>query len=91
MACKGCSVDTANGLFGGRDGRVEGAMIRITRLDGSEIMVNAEMIEFIEATPDTIITLASGKKIMVGEAVDLVVKWVIDYRKSCNQPLCSDS
>jgi flagellar protein FlbD len=54
-------------------------------------MVNAEMIEFIEATPDTIITLISGKKIMVGEAVDLVVKRVVDYRKSCNQPLCSET
>ena len=66
-------------------------MIRVTRLNGSEIMVNAEMIEFIEATPDTIITLISGKKIMVGEAVDLVVKRVVDYRKSCNQPLCSET
>ena len=64
-------------------------MIRVTRLNGSEIMVNAEMIEFIEATPDTIITLVSGKKIMVGEAVDLVVKRVVDYHKNCNQPLSS--
>ncbi len=66
-------------------------MITVTRLDGTEIMVNAEMIEFIEATPDTIISLISGKKIMVGEAIDLVAKRVVDYRKRCNEPLCSSA
>mgnify|MGYP000902881315 CR=1 FL=1 len=50
-----------------------------------------EMIEFIEATPDTIISLISGKKIMVGEAIDLVAKRVVDYRKRCNEPLCSSA
>lgn len=58
-------------------------MIRITRLNGNEMMVNAEMIEFIEASPDTIISLMSGKKIMVGEDVDTVVERVIAYRRQC--------
>ena len=62
-------------------------MIKITRLNGTEQVVNAEMIEFVEATPDTIITLISGKKLMISESVDQVVERVIEYKKSANQPL----
>ena len=40
-------------------------MIKLTRLNESELVVNAEMIVFVEAIPDTILTLTSGKKIMV--------------------------
>lgn len=64
-------------------------MIRITRLNGNEMMVNAEMIEFVEASPDTIISLMSGKKIMVGEDVDTVVERVIAYRRQCQTTLVS--
>lgn len=64
-------------------------MIRITRLNGNEMMVNAEMIEFVEASPDTIISLMSGKKIMVGEDVDTVVERVIAYRRQCQATLVS--
>ena len=52
-------------------------------------VVNAEMIEFVEATPDTIVTLQSGKKIMVTEPVDEVVERIVDYRRKCNQPMLS--
>ena len=64
-------------------------MIKLTRLNQNELVINAEMIEFVEAIPDTIVTLASGKKIMVAEAVDIVIERVIEYKKSCNQPLFS--
>jgi len=64
-------------------------MIKLTRLNDSEFVINAEMIEFVEAIPDTIISLASGKKVMVTESVDLVVERVIEYKRSCNQPLLS--
>ena len=64
-------------------------MIRITRLNGNEMMVNAEMIEFVEASPDTIISLMSGKKIMVGEDVDTVLERVIAYRRQCQTTLVS--
>ena len=46
-------------------------MIKVTRLNQTELIINAEKIEFIEAIPDTIITLSSGKKVMVAESVDL--------------------
>ncbi len=64
-------------------------MIKLTRLNQSELVVNAEMIEFVEATPDTIVTLVSGKKIMVAESVDMVIERVIAYKRNCNQPLFS--
>ncbi|MGB1717371.1 MAG: flagellar FlbD family protein [Candidatus Latescibacterota bacterium] len=63
-------------------------MIKLTRLNQSEVVINAEMIEFVEETPDTLISLISGKKVMVTEPVDLIINRVIEY-KTCNQPLFS--
>lgn len=64
-------------------------MIRLTRLNDTQFVINAEMIEFVEAIPDTIISLQSGKKVMVIEPVDEVVERIIDYRRKCSQPLLS--
>ena len=64
-------------------------MIRLTRLNDTELVINAEMIEFVEAIPDTIVTLVSGKKIMVNESVEQIVERVVEYKKTCNQPLFS--
>ena len=64
-------------------------MIKLTRLNQSEFVVNVEMIEFVEETPDTLISLISGKKVLVTEPVDLVVNRVIEYKKTCNKPLFS--
>ena len=64
-------------------------MIKLTRLNNSKLVINAEMIVFVEAIPDTIVSLVSGKKIMVTESVDHVVEQVIEFKKSCNQPLFS--
>lgn len=50
-------------------------MVTLTRLNGKPIMVNALLIETIEETPDTMITLVTGKKIMVLEPVPEVVAW----------------
>jgi flagellar protein FlbD len=56
-------------------------MIKVTRLNQSELIVNAELIEFIEQTPDTIITLLTGRKVMVRESADEVIRRVIAYRR----------
>ncbi len=64
-------------------------MIKLTRLNNSKLVINAEMIEFVEAIPDTIVSLVSGKKVMVTESVDQVVEQVVQFKKSCNQPLFS--
>ncbi|MEN3039107.1 MAG: flagellar FlbD family protein [Candidatus Kryptonium sp.] len=58
-------------------------MIKVTRLNGQEIVVNAELIEYLEASPDTIIALTTGKKIMVKESIDEVIEKIIHYRQRC--------
>lgn len=56
-------------------------MIKVTRLDHSELIVNAELIETVEATPDTVITLTNGKKLVVCEGVDEIIHRVLEYRR----------
>jgi flagellar protein FlbD len=62
-------------------------MVTVTRLNGSELAINAELIESLEATPDTIITLTNGKKYIAHEPVDEVIRRVIDYRRRTLQNL----
>jgi len=56
-------------------------MIKVTKLNSDEIVVNAELIEFVEASPDTIISLTNGKKIMVKETPDEIIKRAAAYRR----------
>jgi len=60
-------------------------MITLTRLDGSRLVVNADLIEFVEATPDTIVSLATGKKVVVLESPEAVVQAVIAYKQMIHQ------
>ncbi len=64
-------------------------MIKLTRLNQKELMVNAERVEFVESIPDTVLTLVSGKKIMVAESVDEVADLVIEYKRKCNRLIVS--
>jgi flagellar protein FlbD len=54
-------------------------MITVTRLNGSKLTVNALLIETVEETPDTLITLTTGKKLIVLEKVPEVIDAVRDY------------
>ena len=56
-------------------------MIKVTRLDNRELVVNVDHVEFIEATPETIISLTTGRKVVVRESVDEVVGRVVEYRQ----------
>ena len=56
-------------------------MIELSRLNGKTFTLNAEMIRTIEATPDTVITLTNGEKLMVRESVEAVVAMATRYRK----------
>ncbi|RLT57418.1 MAG: flagellar protein FlbD [Chloroflexi bacterium] len=56
-------------------------MIRLTRLGGQSLYINSELIEFMEATPDTIIVMTSGKRVIVLEQVADVVKRIVEYRR----------
>jgi flagellar protein FlbD len=69
-------------------------MIQVTRINHLPLVLNADLIEHMEATPDTVISLTNGQKLVVLESVDEVVKRVIDFRRSihvapqvCNHPL----
>jgi flagellar protein FlbD len=55
-------------------------MIKLTRLNGKEYYLNSDMIEIVEATPDTIITTVNGKKFVVLEPVGEVVARVVRFR-----------
>ncbi len=57
------------------------AMIKVTRLNGKEFVLNAELIQFLEETPDTVVTLLNHEKVVVKESVDEVVRRVIEYAR----------
>ena len=56
-------------------------MISVTRLNGKEYFVNPHLIEFLEETPDTVITLTTGKKVVVDNPAGQVVERIITYRR----------
>ena len=56
-------------------------MIKLTKFDKRQIIVNAELIEFVESTPDTIISLTTGRKILVLEEVDEIIEKVVKYKR----------
>lgn len=62
-------------------------MIKLSRLNNTLLVLNAELIEHLEATPDTVITLTTGHKLVVKEDVDQVIEKVINYRRRINTPL----
>lgn len=57
-------------------------MITVTRLNGSKVMINALLIELIEETPDTIITLTTGKKIIVTEDASMLLLSIQSYLRT---------
>ncbi len=57
-------------------------MITLTRLNGDAITVNAELIETVEATPDSVITLTTGKKFVVKESVEEIIAKTITYKQA---------
>ena len=60
-------------------------MIKVTRLNGEPIYLNSALIEFIEATPDTMITLTTGKKVIVKENIDDVIERIVEYNSKIGQ------
>jgi flagellar protein FlbD len=57
-------------------------MITLTRLNGSQFVVNSDLIELVEASPDTVVTLTTGRKLVVVETVDELIARVKEYRRS---------
>jgi len=59
-------------------------MIRLTRINHVPLVLNSDLIEHIEITPDTVITLTTGPKFMVLESPEEVIAKVIEFRRSIN-------
>jgi flagellar protein FlbD len=57
-------------------------MIKVTRLNNSVLIINADMIQSVQATPDTLITLTNNDKIMVKEALEEVSQRIVDYQRA---------
>ncbi|GGG80741.1 flagellar FlbD family protein [Paenibacillus radicis (ex Gao et al. 2016)] len=57
-------------------------MITVTRLNGTKVMINALLIELVEETPDTIISLTTGKKIIVAESASDLLLLVQSYLRT---------
>lgn len=62
-------------------------MIKVTRLNSSELVVNCDMIEFVEAIPETMISLITGKKIIISEDVNEIINRVAEFKSKAGNPV----
>ncbi len=60
-------------------------MIQLTRLNNHPLAVNSDLIKFVEQSPDTVITLINGEKIVVRESAQEVMERVVQFRRSVLQ------
>lgn len=61
-------------------------MIEVTRINRLPLVLNSDLIEHIEATPDTVISLTNGQKLVVLESIQEVVRRVIEFRRIIQYP-----
>ena len=57
-------------------------MIKLTRLNHEVLLLNSDLIEHVEANPDTVITLITGQKLMVSESAEEITERVITFRQA---------
>ena len=57
-------------------------MIQLTRLNNHPLMVNSDLIKFVEKAPDTVLTLVSGEKIVVLESSQQVLDRIVEFRRT---------
>ncbi len=57
-------------------------MIRLTRINHVPLVLNADLIEHLEVTPDTVIAMTTGQKFVVMESADEVIQKVVEFRRS---------
>lgn len=60
-------------------------MIYVTRLNGKVFALNPDLIELMEETPDTVITLTGGNKYVVSEKIEVLIERVAEFRRRCQQ------
>jgi flagellar protein FlbD len=57
-------------------------MIRLTHLGGEPFILNADLIRYVEARPDTFITLTTGERLVVVESMDEVLRRAVAYQQA---------
>jgi flagellar protein FlbD len=57
-------------------------MVRLTRINQLPIILNSDLIEHIESTPDTVITLTSGQKVVVLENTEEIIGRILEFRRA---------
>lgn len=62
-------------------------MIRVTRLDGKETVINSEQVLMVEETPDTVLTFMNGVRIVVKEPVDEIIDRAVQFRRRIHSGL----
>lgn len=61
------------------------AMIPLTRINGTQLFLNSDLIEHLEVTPDTVVSLTNGQKFVVLETPEEVAKRVMEFRRSIHR------
>ena len=61
-------------------------MIALRRLNNQPVMINADLIESVEATPDTLVTLTSGNKLLVRDTMEEVQTKIVDFKRRIYGP-----
>jgi len=56
-------------------------MITITKINDKEIVINCDLIETMESTPDTTISMTTGRKVIVKEELEKVIDKIVEYKK----------
>jgi flagellar protein FlbD len=62
-------------------------MIYVTRINEKTFAINPDLIETMEETPDTVITLTNGSKYVVSESIDTLIERIAEFRRRC-RPVC---
>jgi flagellar protein FlbD len=65
-------------------------LIAVRRLNDEEIFINPHLIEMIEATPDTVVTLTTGKRLVIKESTAEIVAKIIQYRQTIGEKFFAD-
>ncbi len=57
-------------------------MIPVTRFDGTTLVVNLDLVQWVERTPDTVIVLATGERLLVREPPEEIVRLALDFKRA---------
>jgi flagellar protein FlbD len=61
-------------------------VIKLTRLNGHAVLVNADLIESVETTPDTVITLVGGNKLIVRDTMETIQERIVEFKRKIYGP-----